>query len=161
MGRRNVGKSTLINCLTNEEVSSANETSQTITDLLSRRNKLLPRKIFVTVDIPTIDFKDEPGNRKKDRTNNVLFKSDLIILVLDARIELDVKETELITYLQKKKLPFVAVVNKIEMGTNAALLTELEALEINYFEVSCTECAGIEALKRELFHHLKNLKNSE
>ena len=155
-GKRNVGKSSLINCLTNQELSIVSETPGTTTDPVSKAVELLPYGPVVIVDTAGIDDEGELGKKRINSTINSISKSDFAILVLDARDELDKNETELITFIKKTGISIVAVINKIEYGTNPNLLTELEAFEITYFEISCKENVGIDTLKRNLIHLLPN-----
>jgi [FeFe] hydrogenase H-cluster maturation GTPase HydF len=154
VGKRNVGKSSLINCLTNQELSIVSETPGTTTDPVSKAVELLPYGPVVVIDTAGIDDKGELGEKRISRTIKSISKADFAIIVLDAREELDKSETELITYLQKIEVPFLAVVNKIEFGINPNLLTELEALEITHFEVSCKEHVGVNNCKKKLLHLL-------
>jgi len=154
VGKRNVGKSSLINCLTNQELSIVSETPGTTTDPVSKAVEMLPYGPVVMVDTAGIDDEGELGKKRISRTIKSISKADFAIIVLDAREELDKSETELITFLQKIEVPFLAVVNKIEFGINPHLLTELEALEVTHFEVSCKENAGVDIFKKKLIHLL-------
>lgn len=154
VGKRNVGKSSLINCITNQELSIVSETPGTTTDPVSKAVEMLPYGPVVMVDTAGIDDDGELGKKRISRTIKSISKADFAIIVLDAREELDKGETELITFLQKIEVPFLAVVNKIEFGINPHLLTELEALEVTHFEVSCKENAGVDIFKKKLIHLL-------
>ena len=154
VGKRNVGKSSLINCLTNQELSIVSETPGTTTDPVSKAVELLPYGPVVMVDTAGIDDEGELGKKRISKTIKSISKADFAILVLDAREELDISETKLITFLQKIEVPFLAVVNKIEFGINPNLLIELEALEVTHYEVSCKEHAGVDNFKKKLIHLL-------
>ena len=154
VGKRNVGKSSLINCLTNQELSIVSETPGTTTDPVSKAVEMLPYGPVVMVDTAGIDDIGELGKKRISRTIKSISKADFAIVVLDAREELDKSETELITFLQKIEVPFLAVVNKIEFGINPHLLIELEALEVTHYEVSCKENAGVDIFKKKLIHLL-------
>ena len=154
VGKRNVGKSSLINCITNQELSIVSETPGTTTDPVSKAIELLPYGPVVVIDTAGIDDEGELGEKRISRTIKSISKADFAIIVLDAREGLDKSETELVTYLQKIDVPFIAVVNKIEFGINPNLLTELEALEITHFEVSCKEHVGVDNCKKKLLHLL-------
>lgn len=154
VGKRNVGKSSLINSLISQELSIVSETPGTTTDPVSKAVELLPYGPVVIVDTAGIDDVGELGMKRISRTVKAISTADFAILVLDARNELDADETSLITYLRKIELPFLVAVNKIEFGINPNLLDELDALELTYFEVSCKEKAGIDTLKRKLIHLL-------
>ena len=154
VGKRNVGKSSLINCLTNQELSIVSETPGTTTDPVSKAVEMFPYGPVVMVDTAGIDDEGELGKKRISKTIKSISKADFAIIVLDARDELDNSETELITYLQKIEVPFLAVVNKIEFGINPNLLIELEALEVTHYEVSCKENAGVDIFKKKLIHLL-------
>jgi [FeFe] hydrogenase H-cluster maturation GTPase HydF len=154
VGKRNVGKSSLINCLTNQELSIVSETPGTTTDPVSKAVELLPYGPVVMVDTAGIDDEGELGKKRISKTIKSISKADFAILVLDACEELDISETKLITFLQKIEVPFLAVVNKIEFGINPNLLIELEALEVTHYEVSCKEHAGVDNFKKKLIHLL-------
>jgi len=153
LGRKNVGKSLLINRIVSQELFVVNETPGTNTDPISKAVELLPYGPVVIIDTAGIDH-DEFDKKRFNRTIKAISFADFAILVLDAREQLDRNETELITHLQKLQTPFLVAVNKIEFGINANLLTELEALELTHFEISCKEDAGIESFKKKLIHLL-------
>ena len=159
IGRKNVGKSLLINRIVSQELFIVNDTPGTTTEPISKAVELLPYGPVVIIDTAGIDD-DELGKKKINKTIKAISSADFAVLVLDAREELDSSETELITHLQKIKTPFLVVVNKIEFGINAHLLTELEALEVTHFELSCKENAGIENFKKKLIHLLPGEKKT-
>jgi len=158
IGRKNVGKSLLINRIVSQELFIVNDIPGTTTEPMGKAVELLPYGPVVIVDTAGID--DEFSIRKISKTIKAISYADFAVLVLDAREELDKSETELITYLQKINVPFLVAVNKIEFGINAHLLTELEALEVTHFELSCKENAGIENLKKKLVHLLPGEKKT-
>jgi [FeFe] hydrogenase H-cluster maturation GTPase HydF len=156
VGKRNVGKSSLINSLTNQQLSIVSEVAGTTTDPVSKAVELLPYGPVVIVDTAGIDDKGELGNKRISKTIKCLSSADFAIIVLDAREQLDNYETELILHIQKIGIQYIAVVNKIELGTNPTLLNELKALGVTHFEVSCKENAGIDTLKGDLIQLLPN-----
>jgi [FeFe] hydrogenase H-cluster maturation GTPase HydF len=158
IGRKNVGKSLLINRIVSQELFIVNDTPGTTIEPVSKAVELLPYGPVVIIDTAGID--DELGKKKINKTIKAISSADFAVLVLDAREELDSSETELITHLQKIKTPFLVAVNKIEFGINAHLLTELEALEVTHFELSCKENAGIENFKKKLIHLLPGEKKT-
>jgi [FeFe] hydrogenase H-cluster maturation GTPase HydF len=159
IGRKNVGKSLLINRIVSQELFMVNDTPGTTTKPVSKAAELLPYGPVVIIDTAGI-ADDELGRKKINKTIKAISYADFAVLVLDAREELDNSETELITHLQKIKTPFLVAVNKIEFGINAHLLTELEALEVTHFELSCKENAGIENFKKKLVHLLPGEKKT-
>lgn len=153
VGRANVGKSRLIDCIFNEQQTNSTEFKQTKTESKTESVIILPYREVTIFETVIVDEKVELGLTNKDFSN-----SDFFILVLDAREELFNIETKLISYFQKNHLPFLVAVNKIEYGTNPHLLAELDALEVTYFELSCKENAGIESFRKTLLHILPDEK---
>jgi len=147
IGRANVGKSRLIDCMFNQQKVKADNTFQTNNE----SDKMLSNGTLAIIDTVIIDDSTDLGLFQK-----TLSKSDLFIVVLDAREELYKSETELIAHFQKTHILFLVAVNKIEFGTNPNLLAELDALEVTYFELSCKENAGLESFRQKLIHMLPN-----
>ena len=159
IGRRGVGKSLLVDRIMDIETSSKSISSESKDELLSRIAQLTPSGPDVNIIIARIEGQNTQRVDVESKWLKSISDSDLAILVLDAREELDDNETYVITHFQKRKLPFLIAINKIEFGTNSRLLTELEALEVMYFEISCKENAGLESMKKKMIHLLPQNTN--
>jgi len=160
-GRRNVGKSSLINRIANQELTVVNGKPGTTTNSLSKAVELLPYGPVAIIDTAGIDDEGNFGVDNINTTIKALSQADFAIIVLDARVALYKNETDLITFLRKIKIPFLVAVNKIEYGLNPHLLIEIEALELTHFEISCKENAGIENFKKKLIHMLPNKRETQ
>ncbi|MBK7632627.1 MAG: [FeFe] hydrogenase H-cluster maturation GTPase HydF [Ignavibacteriales bacterium] len=154
VGRRNVGKSLLVNSLLEKNVSEVSDVAGTTTDSVSTKYELLPYGPVVIVDTAGIDDEGELGRQRITETIKILSSSDFALVVLDARETLQSKELELFAYLDKLQINYIVAVNKIEFGVNPVLLEELKELRMTHFEVSCKEKAGIEELKRRMIRLL-------
>lgn len=154
VGRRNVGKSLLVNSLLGQNIFPVSATAGTTTDPIKKAFELLPYGPVVIVDTAGIDDKDELGRQRITETIKILSASDFALVVIDARETLQSKELELFAYLDKLQINYIVAVNKIEFGVNPELLDELKELRITHFEVSCKEKAGIEELKRKMIRML-------
>jgi [FeFe] hydrogenase H-cluster maturation GTPase HydF len=154
VGRRNVGKSLLVNSLLNQTVSKVSDQAGTTTDAIKTKFELLLYGPVVIVDTAGIDDEGELGRQHITETIKILSSSDFVLVVLDARETLQSKELELFSYLDKLQISYIIVVNKIEFGVNPVLLEELKELRMTHFEVSCKEKAGIEELKRRMIRLL-------
>jgi [FeFe] hydrogenase H-cluster maturation GTPase HydF len=150
VGRRNVGKSLLVNSLLQQNVSLVSDKAGTTTDAVKTKYELLPYGPVVIVDTAGIDDEGELGRNRITETIKILSSSDFALVVLDARETLQSKELELFAYLDKLQINYIVAVNKIEFGVNPVLLEELKELRMTHFEVSCKEKAGIEELKRKM-----------
>ncbi len=154
VGRRNVGKSLLINSLLKQNVSKVSEVAGTTVDPLRTKFELLPYGPVVIVDTAGIDDEGELGRQRITETIKILSSSDFALVVLDARDTLHSKELELFSYLDRIQINYIVVVNKIEFGVNPVLLKELKELRLTHFEVSCKEKAGLDELKRRMIRML-------
>jgi len=154
VGRRNVGKSLLVNSLLEQNVSKVSDIAGTTTDAVKTKYELLPYGPVVIVDTAGIDDEGELGRKRITETIKILSSSDFALVVLDARETLQNKELELFAYLDKLQINYIVAVNKIEFGVNPVLLEELKELRMTHFEVSCKEKAGIEELKRKMIRLL-------
>jgi len=149
-GRRNVGKSSLINTLTGQELSIVSEVAGTTTDPVKKAIELLPYGPVVIVDTAGIDDEGELGEKRISRTLKAISSADFAIVVIDAREKLTTEEKQLFEYLDKISVNYIVVVNKIEFGVSPELLSELKKLNVTHFEVSCKEKIGFETIKAEI-----------
>ncbi len=154
VGKRNVGKSSLINALLNQEISIVSEIPGTTTDPVKKAVELLPFGPVVMVDTAGIDDEGELGQKRISKTIKALSTADFAIVVLDGREKLSVEEEELFSYMDKISLEYLIAVNKIELGINPTLLKELKLLRGLHFEISCKENAGIDFLKNKMIRIL-------
>lgn len=154
VGRRNVGKSSLVNALLGQDLSIVSDVPGTTTDPVKKAFELLPYGPVVLVDTAGIDDEGELGQKRISKTIKILSQSDFALVILDARERLQSKELELLAYLDKISVNYIVAINKIEYGVNPKLLDELKELRIKHFEVSCKEKAGIDELKRKMIRML-------
>jgi [FeFe] hydrogenase H-cluster maturation GTPase HydF len=154
VGKRNVGKSSLINALLNQEISIVSEQPGTTTDPVKKAVELLPFGPVVIVDTAGIDDEGELGQKRISKTIKALSTADFAIVVLDGREKLSSEEEELFSYMDKISLDYLIAVNKIELGINPTLLKELKLLRGLHFEISCEENAGIDFLKNKMIRIL-------
>ncbi|MEP0860994.1 MAG: [FeFe] hydrogenase H-cluster maturation GTPase HydF [Ignavibacterium sp.] len=154
VGRRNVGKSSLVNALLGQDLSIVSDIPGTTTDPVKKAFELLPYGPVVLVDTAGIDDEGELGQKRISKTIKILSQSDFALVVLDARERLQSKELELLAYLDKISVNYIVAINKIEFGVNPKLLDELKELRITHFEVSCKEKVGIDELKRKMIRML-------
>ncbi len=154
VGRKNVGKSSLLNKLIDQDYSKVSECPGTTIKPIEKEYELLPLGPVLLVDTAGIEEEGELGEKRISQTIKILSKSDFIVVVLDARDRLHPKEIELFANIDKLDVGCIVAVNKIEFGTNQKLLSELKELRITHFEISCKENVGIEELKRKIIRSL-------
>jgi [FeFe] hydrogenase H-cluster maturation GTPase HydF len=154
IGRRNTGKSSLVNLFFGQDVSIVSDTPGTTTDPVSKAMELLPYGPVVLVDTAGIDDIGDLGEKRINRTIKSISSADFAVVILDGRYCLTNEEVELFFYLEKISLSYIIVVNKIELGVNPDLLSELKNLKLLHFEISCKENVGIDELRRKVIRLL-------
>lgn len=130
-GRRNVGKSSLINKLTNQKLALVSSQPGTTTDPVYKAMELLPIGPVMMIDTAGIDDQGELGEMRIKKTKEIMRKTDLALLVVSADQGAGEFETELINEFEKREIPFITVLNKVELleeesKKQAAVLKELD-----------------------------------
>ncbi|MDR1239326.1 MAG: [FeFe] hydrogenase H-cluster maturation GTPase HydF [Treponema sp.] len=114
-GRRNAGKSSLLNALTGQETAIVSETKGTTTDPVYKAMELLPLGPVVVIDTPGIDDTGELGELRVRRAKQVLNKTDAAVLVVDGEGGAGGPEEELIRLFRAKEIPFIVARNKSDL----------------------------------------------
>lgn len=143
-GRRNAGKSSVVNAVTNQRISVVSDTLGTTTDPVQKAMELLPLGPVVIIDTPGFDDEGVLGELRVERTREVLRKTDIAVLVVDATLGLTDADQALIAEFIARKLPHLIAYNK------ADLLTDAPALKDGEIYVSALTGQGIEELKQRL-----------
>lgn len=119
-GRRNAGKSSLINAVTGQELSVVSEVKGTTTDPVYKSMELLPIGPVVMIDTPGYDDEGGLGELRVKKTRQILNRADCGILVMDATVGFGSCEKELLTMLRERQIPHLVVVNKKDMVSETA-----------------------------------------
>lgn len=149
-GRRNAGKSSLINALTNQDIAIVSSVPGTTTDPVYKSMEILPVGPVVIIDTAGIDDVGELGELRIKKTIGVLDKSDLIVLVIDPGQEVGDYELNLISKAAAQGVPVVGVLNKIDISPDAETVGLENKLGIKVAPVSAITRQGIENLKLEM-----------
>ena len=116
-GRRNAGKSSLMNALTGQELSIVSEYLGTTTDPVSKSMELLPMGPVVIFDTPGLDDVGDLGTLRVRKAAQVLNKTDVALVVIDPTVGIAEEETALIAKIEQKKIPYIVVYNKSDIAT--------------------------------------------
>lgn len=116
-GRRNAGKSSLMNALTGQELSIVSEHLGTTTDPVSKSMELLPMGPVVIFDTPGLDDVGDLGTLRVRKAAQVLNKTDVALVVIDPTVGIAEEETVLIAKIEQKKIPYIVVYNKSDIAT--------------------------------------------
>ncbi len=149
-GRRNTGKSSLINGLTNQEVAIVSSVPGTTTDPVFKSMEILPVGPVVIIDTAGIDDVGELGALRIKKTVRVLNKADLIILVLNEGQVLDKREFDLVRKAGEQGVPVVGVLNKVDLNPEADPAEFEQSLGIKVLPVSAVTRQGIDSLKQAI-----------
>lgn len=148
-GRRNAGKSSLVNAFTGQELAIVSDVKGTTTDPVYKAMELLPLGPVQIIDTPGIDDVGALGQLRVRRTRQVLNKTDLAIIVADATSPLGQAEEELLTLIRAKSIPHLLVWNKADLldtvpaGEHDALwVSALTGLHIHELKERAAALAG-------------------
>jgi [FeFe] hydrogenase H-cluster maturation GTPase HydF len=146
-GRRNAGKSSLINALTNQNIAIVSDVPGTTTDPVYKSMEILPMGPVVLIDTAGIDDVGDLGRLRMEKTMAVLAKTDLMLLVIDPVSGVGAYEEEVIRRAGEQKLPVVAVANKTDLYPEAPLPAFSASLGVPVLPVSALTRRGIDDLK--------------
>ncbi|MBR4030603.1 MAG: [Clostridia bacterium] len=141
-GRRNAGKSSLVNAFTNQNLSVVSDVAGTTTDPVLKAMELLPLGPVTIIDTPGFDDEGDLGALRVEKTREILAKTDIAVLVADATLGiLNVEET-LISLFKEKNIPYIIVMNKIDLAP--------EAVYENAVKVSAKDKTNLETLREAI-----------
>ncbi|TDX42398.1 iron-only hydrogenase maturation protein HydF [Halanaerobium congolense] len=128
-GRRNVGKSSLINKLTNQKLALVSSQPGTTTDPVYKAMELLPIGPVMMIDTAGIDDQGELGEMRIKKTKEIMRKTDLALLVISAVQGAGEFEADLVREFKEKDIPFIVVLNKIELLEDAEKAEPISTLK--------------------------------
>jgi small GTP-binding protein len=141
-GRRNAGKSSLVNRFTSQELSIVSDVAGTTTDPVRKTMELLPLGPVVIIDTPGIDDEGQLGSQRIERSIRVIDETDIAILVVDGSIGMGDDEKALLAEFKKRRIPHLVVFNKSDLN--------VKDIPEDAMVVSALKGEGIEELKRRL-----------
>ena len=113
-GKRNAGKSSLINAITGQNLAIVSEAKGTTTDPVYKAMELLPMGPVMIIDTPGIDDEGVLGNLRIQKAYQVLNKTDIALVIIDAAVGPSAEDLRLIKRINTKKIPLLIVINKCE-----------------------------------------------
>lgn len=144
-GKRNAGKSSIINAITNQNIAIVSEVLGTTTDPVYKSMEILPLGPVVVIDTPGLDDIGELGEMRVKKAKEVLNKTDIALIIADAKAGLTEYEKELENKIKDKKIPYLIVFNKADLIED----TE-ESSASNSIFVSAVTKKGINELKEKI-----------
>lgn len=120
-GRRNAGKSSIINAITGQNLAIVSDIKGTTTDPVTKAMELLPLGPVVIIDTPGLDDEGELGLLRIQKAYQVLNKTDIAVLVIDASVGMTAADEKILGRIQKKQIPYVVVCNKADLSSEKQL----------------------------------------
>lgn len=145
-GRRNVGKSSLVNRVTGQNLSIVSDTKGTTTDPVRKTMELLPLGPVLIIDTPGYDDEGELGLLRVEKTRQMLRQTDVAVLVADAAQGLGKWEQELLNLFRERSQPYIIAYNKADIVPDHAPAGE------NEIYISALTGDGIQELKEKIAH---------
>lgn len=145
-GRRNAGKSSIVNAVTGQDLAVVSETKGTTTDPVYKAMELLPLGPVMIIDTPGFDDEGTLGELRVRKAKQVLNKTDVAVLVVDAAEGLCTCDRELLALFREKELKFIIAYNKSDLPIRERSVDE------NCIYVSAKKKQGIFELKERIAH---------
>ncbi len=148
-GRRNAGKSSLLNAVTGQELAVVSETEGTTTDPVYKAMELLPLGPVMLIDTPGFDDEGTLGEQRVKKTRQVLEKTDIAVLVADASVGRTACDEELTALFKEHDIPYMVVFNKTDV-TAEKEKKQADNKIADAIYVSAKTGEGVQALKEKL-----------
>ncbi len=149
-GMRNAGKSSVVNAVTNQDLSVVSDVLGTTTDPVKKAMELLPLGPVVIIDTPGLDDEGTLGELRVKKAKEILSQTDIAVLVVDAQKGMSDEDQELLSIFKERKLPFIVAYNKLD------LISEEKELTDNEIYVSASTKENIDKLKELIAKLSKN-----
>lgn len=152
-GKRNAGKSSVMNAVTGQDIAVVSDVMGTTTDPVYKSMELLPLGPVVMMDTPGIDDEGELGALRVRKSYQVLNKTDVAVLVIDATAGISPEDEALLERIRRKKIPYLVVMNKIDLTAEEKgrqIREKLGLSESRFVPVSASDGSGIRELKEKI-----------
>jgi [FeFe] hydrogenase H-cluster maturation GTPase HydF len=149
-GRRNVGKSSLLNAITRQQVSIVSEVAGTTTDPVEKPMELLPLGPVLFIDTAGIDEEGSLGALRVEKTRKALERTEIAVLVAESDVWGEFEEG-LLSDFAAQKTPTVVIFNKTDIApVNAALVERLREAKLHVVQASAMTGKGLTELREAL-----------
>ena len=160
-GRRNAGKSSVVNAVTNQELSVVSDVKGTTTDPVTKAMELLPLGPVVIIDTPGFDDEGALGELRVRRTKQVLNRTDAAVLVVDSTVGKTAADNELIEIFRQKNIPYIVAYNKSDLVqadeyTDGIAVSALNKMNIDALKERIAELTRTDSEKLKICGDLLN-----
>lgn len=119
-GRRNAGKSSVVNAVTGQDLAVVSDVRGTTTDPVSKAMEILPLGPVVVIDTPGFDDEGSLGELRVKKTRQILGKTDIAVLVVDSTERMQASDMDLVRLFEDAKIPYILVLNKTDLASEDA-----------------------------------------
>lgn len=156
-GKRNAGKSSIINAITGQNLSIVSDVKGTTTDPVLKSMELLPLGPVVIIDTPGLDDEGELGTLRIQKAYQMLNKTDVAVLVVDSQMGMTLEDEQILERIQAKAIPYLIVMNKADLQSetesgqdNQLLVSAKTGYHIQELKEKIAESAKIEATEKKI-----------
>ena len=118
-GKRNAGKSSIINAMTGQDLAIVSDVAGTTTDPVLKAMELLPLGPVVIIDTPGLDDEGELGLMRVQKAYQILNKTDIALVVIDGSVGMTVEDEKIVERIKAKNIPYLIVKNKVDLCETA------------------------------------------
>ena len=149
-GKRNAGKSSVINAVTGQDLAIVSSVRGTTTDPVYKTMELLPLGPVMIIDTPGIDDEGELGALRVRKSYQVLNKTDIAILIVDSTTGKGEEELALLHHFHEKGIPYLVVYNKIDLLSGEEIKDLAMSVRPGEVLVSAADGMNIQELKEKI-----------
>ncbi len=146
-GRRNAGKSSLINAITNQDLAVVSPIPGTTTDPVFKSMEISPIGPVTLIDTAGIDDEGELGELRVKKSRQVLAKTELLVLTVASDSTPDSFDEQIVNEAKSRCIPVVGVINKIDIGQGAAAQAWFEQSKLPFCRINSLTREGVDELK--------------
>ena len=151
-GKRNAGKSSMINAITGQNLAIVSDVKGTTTDPVLKAMELLPLGPVVMIDTPGLDDEGELGALRIQKAYQMLNKTDIAILVVDGSVGMTKEDEDILERIKAKEIPYLLVMNKCDLVDEKTQIDEA-------LYVSAKDGKNIHELKEQIAAKAKREEN--
>ena len=164
-GKRNAGKSSVMNAVTGQDLAVVSDVKGTTTDPVYKTMELLPLGPVVMMDTPGIDDEGELGELRVKKSYQVLNKTDIAVVVIDGTCGVSEEDLKITERIQKKNIPYIVVLNKVDLDMESLITgadgEDKEQYDFPHILVSALTGQGITELKEKIAEIGKPLESNK
>ncbi|WP_069650712.1 [FeFe] hydrogenase H-cluster maturation GTPase HydF [Caloranaerobacter ferrireducens] len=151
-GKRNSGKSSIINAITNQEIAIVSDVKGTTTDPVYKSIEILPIGPCVIIDTAGLDDVGDLGELRIKKSMEVLNKTDVALFVIDTTVGITDEDKMIINRIKEKKIPLIIVLNKADISevSNEEIISLKKEFKVPVLAISALKKQGINELKKKI-----------